>query len=107
MLNAVEPVSAQENIDPSFYSTDPLWLEDSPFDPNCQVDIKGDSPQMYPGNFTSLNAVVRGGVTPEGYAWAIEPDIVKGYDDRVFEGNLLSGVTQPLLWHRAIFRSLE
>lgn len=84
--------SAQEDVDPSFFSTDPLWLEDSPVDPNCRVDIRGDSPTMYPGNITSLLAVVRGGVTPEGFAWAIEPDIVKNYDDRVFEGNLLSSV---------------
>ena len=98
MSNAIETVFGQGDVDPSLFSTDPLWLEDSPIDPNCQVDIRGDSPMMYPGNFTSLFAVVRGGVTPEGYAWAIEPDIVKGYDNRVFdvdEGTgqrILSGV---------------
>ena len=92
MLVGIETIHAQEVVDPSFFSTDPLWLEDSPIDPNCQVDIVGDNPTMYPGNFTSLRALVRGGVTPEGFAWAIEPDIVKNYDDRVFEGNLLSSV---------------
>ena len=51
---------------------------------------------MYPGNYTSLIAVVRGGVIPEGYAWAVEPDIVKDYDDEVFDGNLLSGVDPPI-----------
>lgn len=73
----MQAVSAQEDIDPSLFSSDPIWLEDSPIDPNCEVDIRGDSPVMYPGNFTSLSAAVRGGVIPEGYAWAIEPDIVK------------------------------
>jgi hypothetical protein len=29
---------------------------------------------MDPGNITSLSAIVRGAVNPEGYAWAIEPD---------------------------------
>ena len=62
MLVGIETIHAQDDVDPSFFSTDPLWLEDSPVDPNCIVDIRGDSPTMYPGNFTSLLAVVRGGV---------------------------------------------
>jgi hypothetical protein len=97
ILGVVKTVSAQEDIDPYFFSSDPLWLEDSPPDPNCEVDIKGDSPVMYPGNYTSLSAVVRG-VIPEGYAWAIEPDIVKNYDDEVFDfdDKLLSGVDPPI-----------
>ncbi len=83
LLNTFEPIFGQENTDPSFFSTDPLWTSNSPTDANCQVDIRGDSTIMYPGNFTSLKAVVSGAI-PEGYAWAIEPDIVKSYDDRVF-----------------------
>jgi hypothetical protein len=98
ILGIVQTVSAQEDIDPSLFSSDHIWLEDPPIDPNCEVDIRGDSPVMYPGNFTSLSAAVRGGVIPEGYAWAIEPDIVKDYDDEVFDSSfrLLSGVDPPI-----------
>lgn len=67
-------------------------MTSSIIDPNCEVDIRGDSPIMYPGNFTNLYAAVSGGVIPEAFAWAVEPDIIKDYDDRVFENGLLSKV---------------
>jgi hypothetical protein len=92
IVGSAQAVSAQEGIDPSFFSSDPIWLEDSTIDPNCEVDIQGDVPVMYPGNFTSLIAEVKGGANPEGFAWAIEPDVVKSYDDSVFDSGIFSGV---------------
>lgn len=78
-------IYAQDNvIDPSAFSSDPLWSTNSRIDPNCQVDIKGGSHIMYTGNFTHLNATINGGVFPQRFAWAVEPDIIKDYDDDVF-----------------------
>lgn len=92
-VSLAQTVAAQDGIeDPSAFSSDPLWLTSSIIDPNCEVDIRGDSPIMYPGNFTNLYAAVSGGVIPEAFAWAVEPDIIKDYDDRVFENGLLSKV---------------
>jgi hypothetical protein len=91
-VGLAQTVAAQGGVeDPSAFSSDPLWLTSSIIDPNCEVDIRGDSPIMYPGNFTNLYAEISG-VIPEGFAWAVEPDIIKDYDDRVFENGLLSEV---------------
>jgi hypothetical protein len=79
-------IYAQNNvIDPSAFSSDPLWSTNSRIDPNCQVDIRGGSHIMYTGNFTHLNATINGGVFPQKFAWAVEPDIIKDYDDRVYD----------------------
>ncbi len=76
-------IYAQDDVeDPNTFSSDYLWSITSPIDPNCQVDIKGDSPIMYPGNFTHLYLDLNGTI-PKEYSWAIEPDIVKDYDDEV------------------------
>jgi hypothetical protein len=90
---------AQDDInDPITFSSDPLWSTSSNIDPNCQVDIRGDSPIMYTGNYTHLYPAVNG-TAPEQYSWFVEPDIVKDYDDKVFDQNhhLNDGVEAPIL----------
>ena len=37
ILCAMQAVFAQDDVDPSFFSSDPIWLEDSTIDPNCEV----------------------------------------------------------------------
>jgi hypothetical protein len=70
--------------DPATFSSIPLWSSPSQLDPSCHLDIRGDSPVMYAGNYTHLYVQVNG-TAPNEYAWAVEPDIVKDYDDKFYD----------------------
>jgi hypothetical protein len=70
--------------EPKAFSSDPLWSSPFQIDPRCQLDIRGDSPIMYAGNYTHLYVQVNG-TAPKQYAWSVEPDIVKDYDDKFYD----------------------
>lgn len=55
----------------------------------CKVEILGGSPIMYPGQYVSLTANITGTET-KNYTWTVEGNIVKDYDDNVYNSTYLT-----------------
>jgi hypothetical protein len=55
----------------------------------CKVEILGGSPIMYPAQHVSLAANITGGEA-KNYTWTVEGNIVKDYDDNVYNSTYLT-----------------